>query len=160
MTPRKSTATRSIRIEQQVCFSLHAAARTYDALYRELLAPHGLSYPQYLVMIVLGQSGSLGVKEIGESLRLDSGTLSPLLKRLEIAGLVARVRDPADERRVTVSLTAAGERTLRKVGTVPAQVANASGLSLAELRSLMAVLRSTTTSVDRQLEQLKATREA
>lgn len=155
--PRESAS--SIRIEQQVCFALHAAARTFDALYRELLAPHGLSYPQYLVLIVLGQSGPLGVSDIGARLRLDSGTLSPLLKRLEGAGLVARVRDKADERRVLVSLTTAGERTLHDVGTVPARVAKASGLSLTELRSLMAVLRSTSTAVDRQLEQLRARKE-
>jgi DNA-binding MarR family transcriptional regulator len=173
MTPRKSATTassattarsattttsatsRPIRIEQQVCFALHAAARTFDALYRELLEPHGLSYPQYLVMIVLGQSGPLGVKEIGANLRLDSGTLSPLLKRLENAGLVARVRDVADERRVSVSLTAAGERTLHNVGAVPASVAKASGLSMGELTSLMALLRNTTTAVDGQLEQLR-----
>jgi MarR family transcriptional regulator, organic hydroperoxide resistance regulator len=160
MTPSKSATPVSIRIEQQVCFSLHAAARTYDALYRELLEPHGLSYPQYLVMIVLGQSGPLGVKDIGASLRLDSGTLSPMLKRLEVAGLVARVRDVADERRVSVSLTTAGQGTLHNVATVPARVAKASGLTMKELSSLMAVLRDTTAAVDQQLEQLKASREA
>ncbi|MDQ1537901.1 MAG: MarR family transcriptional regulator, organic hydroperoxide resistance regulator [Actinomycetota bacterium] len=158
MTSRKSTATVSIRIEQQVCFALHAAARTYDGLYRELLAPYHLSYPQYLVMIVVGESGPLGVKDIGASLRLDSGTLSPLLKRLESAGLVERLRDAADERRVSVSLTPAGRRTLRDVGGVPAQVAEASGMSMKELRSLMALLRNTTTAVDLQLGQLKASR--
>jgi|SRR5450631_1288703 len=152
--PRKSATSGPIRIEQQVCFSLHAAARAYDGLYRELLAPHGLSYPQYLVMIVLGQSGPLAVKDIGASLRLDSGTLSPLLKRLEGAGLVTRVRDVADERRVSVSLTTAGRHTLDNLGTVPALVAKASGLSMTELSSLMALLRNTTSNVDHQLKEL------
>jgi len=155
----KSGNRRPIRIEQQVCFSLHAAARAYDALYRELLAPHGLSYPQYLVMIVLGQSEPLPVKDIGASLRLDSGTLSPLLKRLEGAGLVTRVRDVEDERRVTVRLTTAGRGTLHNLGTIPAHVAKASGLSLTELRSLMALLRTTTSAVDHKIEQLKAAHE-
>lgn len=154
--PARSATSRPIRIEQQVCFSLHAAARAYDALYRELLAPHGLSYPQYLVMIVLGQSEPLAVKDIGASLRLDSGTLSPLLKRLEGAGLVTRVRDVGDERRVRVSLTTTGRRTLHNLGTIPAQVAKASGLSVTELRSLMALLRNTTSAVDHEIEQLKA----
>ena len=160
MTSRKSSRSGSIRIEQQVCFSLHAAARTYDALYRELLAPYGLSYPQYLVMIVRGQAGPLGVNDIGASLRLDSGTLSPLLKRLESAGLVARVRESTDERRVSVSLTPAGQGTLRDVGKVPARVAEASGLSMTELSSLMAMLRNTTTAVDLQLGELKARKKA
>jgi len=158
--PGTSATRHSIRIETQVCFSLHAAARAYDALYRELLAPHGLSYPQYLVMIVLGQSGPLGVKDIGAILRLDSGTLSPLLKRLESAALVTRVRDLCDERRVSVSLTSAGEKTLHHLGTVPAAVAKASGLSLTELRSLIALLRDTTSAVDGQIEQLKAAEQA
>lgn len=152
----QSGTSRPIRIERQVCFSLHAAARAYDALYRELLAPHGLSYPQYLVMIVLGQSEPLAVKDIGASLRLDSGTLSPLLKRLEGAGLVTRARDVGDERRVRVSLTAAGRGTLHNLGTIPAQVAKASGLSLTELRSLMALLRTTTSAVDQKIGQLRA----
>jgi len=160
MTSRKPARSGTIRIEQQVCFALHAAARTFDALYRELLAPHGLSYPQYLVMIVIGQSGPLGVNEIGASLRLDSGTLSPLLKRLQGAGLVGRVRDVADERRVTVSLTPAGQAILRDVETVPARVAEASGLSMTELRSLMAMLRSTTTAVDLQLSRLGTRKKA
>jgi len=158
MTSRKPARSASIQIEQQVCFALHAAARTYDALYRELLAGHGLSYPQYLVMIVLGQSGPMGVSDIGATLRLDSGTLSPLLKRLESAGLVARVRDLADERRVEVSLTAAGQGILGDVAQVPARVAEASGLSRAELGSLMDMLRGTTTAVDSELSQRKAGR--
>lgn len=107
-------------------------------------------------MIVLGQSEPLAVKDIGASLGLDSGTLSPLLKRLEGAGLVTRVRDIGDERRVRVSLTTTGRRTLHNLGTIPAQVAKASGLSVTELRSLMALLRNTTSAVDHEIEQLKA----
>ncbi|MGH3386202.1 MAG: MarR family winged helix-turn-helix transcriptional regulator [Nocardioidaceae bacterium] len=151
MTPRKSAAPRTIKIEQQVCFSLHAAARTYDALYRDLLAPHDLSYPQYLVLIVLGQSGPMSVNEVGAVLRLDSGTLSPLLKRLDAKGLVSRERDPADERRVQVSLTRAGSRTLANLADVPAQVAKASGMTMPELRRLMDNLRATTAAADEHI---------
>lgn len=154
MTSHKSgggAAGRPVRIEQQVCFSLHAAARAYDALYRDLLAPHGLSYPQYLVLIVLGQSGPQSVKDVGAALRLDSGTLSPMLKRMEATGLVSRRRDPADERRVTVALTAEGEQRLDSVGDVQRQVARASGLRVSQLEDLMQVLRSTTASVDDHL---------
>jgi DNA-binding MarR family transcriptional regulator len=149
MAPRKSDPT--IRIEQQVCFTLHAAARAYDGLYRELLAPHGLSYPQYLALIVLGESGSPSVKEIGVALRLDSGTLSPMLKRMEAAGLVTRQRDLGDERRVTVALTSAGRERLAAVADVQREVARASGLRVDELEALMAVLRATAASVGARL---------
>jgi DNA-binding MarR family transcriptional regulator len=148
MTSRKSGQP---RIEQQVCFSLHAAARAYDALYRELLVPHGVSYPQYLALIVLGQRGEVTVKELGASLRLDSGTLSPMLKRMEAAGLVSRKRDPADERRVVVGLTEVGRSRLAAVSGVPREVARVSGLAVDELEGLMGVLRATTASVDSHL---------
>ena len=156
LTPTASTAsttstTQTIRIEEQVCFSLHAAARAYDALYRELLAPHGLSYPQYLALIVLGQSGPQAVKQVGAALRLDSGTLSPMLKRMEAAGLLTRQRDPADERRVTVALTPTGHERLAAVGGVQREVAGASGLGLDQLEELMGVLRATAAAVDTRL---------
>jgi DNA-binding MarR family transcriptional regulator len=157
MTSRKSGedavrgAGRSVRIEQQVCFSLHAAARAYDALYRELLAPFGLSYPQYLALIVLGQSGAQSVKDLGAALRLDSGTLSPMLKRMEAGGLVSRQRDPADERRVTVTLTHGGESRLADVSGLQHEVARLSGLEVSQLRDLMGMLRTTTATLDAHL---------
>ncbi|MDX6329968.1 MAG: MarR family transcriptional regulator, organic hydroperoxide resistance regulator, partial [Streptomycetaceae bacterium] len=95
-----------LRLDHQICFSLHAASRAFGSLYRDLLRDVGLTYSQYLVMLVLWEHGDLAVKAIGEHLRLDSGTLSPLLKRLESTGLVRRERSATDERSVTIHLTA------------------------------------------------------
>jgi MarR family transcriptional regulator, organic hydroperoxide resistance regulator len=157
MTSRKSVrSVPPVRLEQQVCFSLHAAARAYDALYRELLAPYGLSYPQYLALIVLGQRGQSTVKELGEALRLDSGTLSPMLKRMQVAGLVDRRRDLADERRVVVALTETGRERLAAVSGVQREVARVSGLGTGDLERLMGVLRATTAAVDAHLAGIPA----
>ncbi|WP_353862470.1 MarR family winged helix-turn-helix transcriptional regulator [Svornostia abyssi] len=101
-----------LALDRQVCFALYAASRAVTAAYRPLLEPLGLTYPQYLVMLVLWERGPLPVHEIGDALRLDSGTLSPLLKRLEAGGLVRRRRSAEDERRVLVALTDEG-RALR-----------------------------------------------
>ena len=101
-----------LALDQHVCFGLYAAANLISRRYRPLLAELGLTFPQYLVMLVLWESAPQTVSSIGERLHLDSGTLTPLLKRLESGGFVARRRDPTDERRVLVSLTDAG-RALR-----------------------------------------------
>src|SRR4051812_37835998 len=97
-----------LRLDQQICFSLNAASRAFGGVYRVLLKDLGLTYPQYLVMLLLWEHGDLPVKKLGEHLRLDSGTLSPLLKRLETAGLVQRERSARDERSVEVRLTEEG----------------------------------------------------
>lgn len=101
-----------LRLDRQICFSLNAASRAFGGVYRTLLKDLGLTYPQYLVMLVLWEAapeeGPLPVKRLGERLRLDSGTLSPLLKRLEANGLVRRERSATDERSVTIALTPAG----------------------------------------------------
>ena len=89
-----------LRLDQQICFSLNAASRAFGGVYRVVLKDLGLTYPQYLVMLVLWEHGELPVKKLGEHLRLDSGTLSPLLKRLEATGLVRRERSARDERSV------------------------------------------------------------
>ena len=99
------------RLDEQLCFALHAASRAFTQRYRALLEPLGLTYTQYIVMLVLWEEDGLGVKELGERLRLDSGTLTPLLKRLEREGHVERARDKQDEPRVLVFLTEGG-RTL------------------------------------------------
>ncbi|MGY1425173.1 MarR family winged helix-turn-helix transcriptional regulator [Lysobacter sp. A289] len=101
-----------ISLDHQVCFGLYAASNLITRRYRPLLAELGLTFPQYLVMLVLWESEPLAVSAIGERLHLDSGTLTPLLKRLEAGGLVVRRRDVADERRVLISLTDEG-RALR-----------------------------------------------
>ncbi|MFE5796886.1 MarR family winged helix-turn-helix transcriptional regulator [Streptomyces sp. NPDC056503] len=125
-----------LRLDHQICFSLHAATRAFNGVYREALKELGLTYPQYLVMLVLWEHGELPVKGIGERLRLDSGTLSPLLKRLEAAGYVERRRSAEDERSVTVRVTAAGAGLRERALGVPRRIAAATGLDLAEIAEL------------------------
>ena len=96
-------------LDQQLCFALYAASNAMTRIYRDLLEPLGLTYPQYLAMLVLWEQAPVTVKALGDRLQLDSGTLTPMLKRMEQAGLVHRRRDPADERQLEVSLTEAGE---------------------------------------------------
>ncbi|MCZ0979537.1 MarR family transcriptional regulator [Streptomyces diastatochromogenes] len=133
-----------LRLDHQICFSLHAATRAFNGVYREALKELGLTYPQYLVMLVLWEHGELPVKGIGERLRLDSGTLSPLLKRLEAAGHVERRRSPEDERSVTVRLTAEGTALRGKALGVPRRIAAATGLELGEIVALRARLDALT----------------
>ncbi|WP_395360456.1 MarR family winged helix-turn-helix transcriptional regulator [Streptomyces sp. YH02] len=125
-----------LRLDHQICFSLHAATRAFNGVYREALKELGLTYPQYLAMLVLWEHGELPVKGIGERLRLDSGTLSPLLKRLETAGYVERRRSPEDERSVTVCPTPEGAALKEKARDVPRRIAAATGLDLADIRDL------------------------
>ena len=110
-------------------------------LYKPLLEPLGLTYPQYLVMLVLWERDDLTVSDIGQRLTLDSGTLTPLLKRLQASGLLARTRDTADERRVLLKLTATGRGLKARAAKVPTQVACATACSLDELASLTARLK-------------------
>jgi DNA-binding MarR family transcriptional regulator len=111
-------------------------------LYKPLLDPLGLTYPQYLAMLVLWEGDGLTVSALGERLQLDSGTLTPLLKRLEAAGLVQRLRDSADERRVLLRLTPAGRALKARALKVPAAVACAAGCPLDELAALTARLKT------------------
>ncbi|OAR23059.1 MarR family transcriptional regulator [Streptomyces sp. ERV7] len=137
-----------LRLDHQVCFSLHAASRAFGGVYRDALKDLGLTYPQYLVMLVLWEHGPQPVKVIGERLRLDSGTLSPLLKRLEAAGLVTRERSAEDERSVTVRLTEEGSGLRERALPVPLKILSATGLSVAEVLSLQRLLGRITTSLD------------
>ncbi|MFF6882014.1 MarR family winged helix-turn-helix transcriptional regulator [Streptomyces sp. NPDC012421] len=140
-----------LRLDHQICFSLHAATRAFNGVYREALKELGLTYPQYLVMLVLWEHGELPVKGIGERLRLDSGTLSPLLKRLEVAGYVERRRSAEDERSVTVRPTAAGAALRERALGVPRRIAAATGLDLAsigDLRDRLAALAARLDSLD------------
>jgi len=131
-----------LALDRQLCFALYASSLAMTKLYKPLLEPLGLTYPQYLVMLVLWEHDGLGVGEIGERLALDSGTLTPLLKRLEQAGLLTRLRDTADERRVRVALTATGRALRRRAQAVPQSIAAASGCSLGELSELTAQLQA------------------
>ncbi|WP_406633394.1 MarR family winged helix-turn-helix transcriptional regulator [Pseudarthrobacter quantipunctorum] len=124
------------RLDHQVCFALYSASRAATAVYRPVLEELGLTYPQYLVMLVMWENEPRGVKEIGEELGLDSGTLSPLLKRLEALGLCGRRRSGEDERRVAIHLTPAGRELSGKAGAIPQRLAQAAGLTAEELDQL------------------------
>ncbi|QTZ95349.1 MarR family winged helix-turn-helix transcriptional regulator [Streptomyces auratus] len=137
-----------LRLDHQLCFSLHAASRAFGGVYRDALKGLGLTYPQYLVMLVLWEHGPQPVKAIGEQLRLDSGTLSPLLKRLESAGLVRRERSTEDERSVTIHLTPAGDELRAKALPVPRRMLAATGLTIEELRTLQGLLGRVTSALD------------
>ncbi|MET7685458.1 MarR family transcriptional regulator [Streptomyces sp. NPDC005423] len=137
-----------LRLDQQICFSLNAASRAFGGVYRVLLKDLGLTYPQYLVMLVLWEHGDLPVKKLGEHLRLDSGTLSPLLKRLETAGLVRRERSARDERSVEVGLTEQGAELRERALEVPRHILGATGFDLDGIRDLRARLDQLTTALD------------
>jgi DNA-binding MarR family transcriptional regulator len=128
--------TGDLKLEKQVCFALYAASRAVTNLYRPVLDALGLTYPQYLVMLVLWERGPATVKELGTALDLDSGTLSPLLKRLEAAGLVRRRRCAEDERVVRIHLTEAGDALRARATGVPRKLSGATGMALADLEEL------------------------
>ncbi|GLZ76539.1 MarR family transcriptional regulator [Actinorhabdospora filicis] len=138
----------TLRLSLQTCFALYGASRAVTSAYRPLLDPLGLTYPQYLVLLVLWERDGRAVKEIGAELRLDSGTLSPLLKRLEAAGFVERRRETADERVVTVHLTGSGRALRESVACVPGQVAAKAGLDREELIALRDVLTRLTRTIE------------
>ena len=128
------------RLNRQLCFAMYSASRAATAAYRPMLDELGLTYPQYLVMLVLWEDEPRSVRELGEELGLDSGTLSPLLKRLETLGLVERRRSAEDERRVEVFLTDAGTALSTRASAIPQRLADAAGLSPAELEQLRETL--------------------
>jgi len=134
--PSTPSADDMLRLDNQLCFAVYSASLAMTKLYKPLLDKLKLTYPQYLVMLVLWERDGLMVSELGERLSLDSGTLTPLLKRLEANGLVARIRDVADERRVHVSLTAAGRKLKARAASVPACLMAASQCSIEELVAL------------------------
>jgi MarR family transcriptional regulator, organic hydroperoxide resistance regulator len=131
-----------LALDHQLCFALYSASLAMTKLYKPLLEPLDLTYPQYLVMLVLWEGDGVTVSALGERLALDSGTLTPLLKRLEAAGLVQRLRDAADERRVLLQLTAAGRALKARATAVPPAIASASGCSLSELSELTSRLQA------------------
>lgn len=141
-------------LDSQMCFALYSASLTMTKVYKPLLQKFGLTYPQYLVMLVLWEHDERSVSELGERLFLDSGTLTPLLKRLEALTFVTRARDITDERRVIVALTAAGKRLQKQSLAIPQHVSCATGCSMPELIALtkqlsdlrVALLRSTSST--------------
>lgn len=131
---------RLLRLESQLCFPLYAAAKAVVNRYKPFLNEIDLTYTQYIVMMVLWESKSIGVKELGKRLYLDSGTLTPLLKRLEGKGFVRRERSSEDERVVNIHMTEAGEKLKKKAAEVPAQMAKCMPLSREEAGTLYALL--------------------
>ncbi|MEE7460393.1 MarR family transcriptional regulator [Methylobacterium fujisawaense] len=120
-----------------MCFAVYAAAHAFGRAYRNLLGRHELTYPQYLVLLVLWEQDGLSVKEIGNRLFLDSGTLTPLLKRLEASGRVRRARDRVDERQVSIFLTAAGEALREELACLPDEAGGMTGLDIQGRKDLL-----------------------
>lgn len=136
-TPNPSAPSHpALLLDNQLCFALYSTSLAMTKLYKPLLAALGLTYPQYLVMLVLWERDGVTVSELGDRLFLDSGTLTPLLKRMEAADLLARTRSAQDERRVLIALSAAGRKLKARAAKVPACVAAATHCPLPELRAL------------------------
>ncbi|WP_272953633.1 MarR family winged helix-turn-helix transcriptional regulator [Rhizobium skierniewicense] len=125
-----------VRLDLQICFALYGASHAFNRAYKPLLEPLGLTYPQYLVMMALWEKETATVKTLGEMLGLDSGTLSPLLKRLEHAGLITRKRGTVDERQVMIALTGEGAELKTKATDVMRSIGEATGCTLDELGQL------------------------
>ncbi len=134
--PAPLKADAMLQLDNQLCFALYSASLAMTKVYKPLLDAIGLTYPQYLVMLVLWEQEGLMVSEIGEKLHLDSGTLTPLLKRLEAAGLLTRRRAVDDERRVHIALTAAGQALKTQAALIPGCILSASRCTLPELTAL------------------------
>jgi DNA-binding MarR family transcriptional regulator len=133
MARKPSAADAPLRLDNQICFAVYSAAHAFNRVYKPLLDRLGLTYPQYLVMLVLWERDDVPVKDIGERLFLDSGTLTPLLKRLEAAHLVKRTRSREDERQVLIALTPQGHALKEKARAVPQSILAASDCSVSEL---------------------------
>ena len=134
----------NLNLDHQLCFLVYSTNLALNQLYRKLLTPLGLTYPQYLVMLVLWEKDGLTVSEIGEKLFLESSTLTPLLKKLQSNGIVNRERSTKDERQVIISLTAQGHALKLKAVNIPLQVAQASACdldSITQLKDLLSNLR-------------------
>ncbi|HEY2043304.1 MAG TPA: MarR family transcriptional regulator [Jatrophihabitans sp.] len=146
--PAEMTVDDPLALERQVCFALSIASRSVLTVYRPYLEPMGLTHPQYLVMLALWGEAPLSVKRLGELLRLEPATLSPLLKRLESAGAITRSRNRKDERQLDVSLTAAGQKLRAQAERIPAAIAQRLGVDVSELQSLHAALVRIIDAVD------------
>ncbi|MBN9239273.1 MAG: MarR family transcriptional regulator [Micrococcales bacterium 70-64] len=125
-----------LALDRQVCFALAAASRSVIGVYRPVLEPLGLTHPQYLVMLALWERSPRTVRDIGEALHLEPATLSPLLKRLEAAGLLTRARSTVDERALDVTLTEAGTALREQAEKVPGRIVERLGMPVAELEAI------------------------
>lgn len=140
--PSATATDKLLQLDNQLCFAVYSTSLAMTRLYKPLLDELGLTYPQYLVMLALWEREGGTVSELGEQLSLDSGTLTPLLKRLEASGLVTRLRDAVDERRVRITLTSAGRQLRLRAADVPACMLAASECSIDELIALTRQLQS------------------
>jgi DNA-binding MarR family transcriptional regulator len=138
-----------LALDRQVCFALSVASRSVIAIYRPLLEPHGLTHPQYLVLLALWQSSPRSVRDIGETLRHEPATLSPMLKRLEALGYITRRRARADERQLAVDLTDAGRALRAEAEKIPYRVVETLGMSLEELEALHKALSRVIAATER-----------
>lgn len=125
-----------IRLDDMLCFAVYSTGLAFNRVYKPLLDRLGLTYPQYIAILALAQKDDLSIGELGEQLFLESNTLTPLVKRLEAAGLVARRRDPEDERVVRVSLTDQGRSLLTGLQCVPDEIAQAAGITLEQFHAM------------------------
>ena len=125
-----------LQLDNQLCFALYSTSLAMTKVYKPLLDELGLTYPQYLAMLVLWERDGLMVSQLGERLYLDSGTLTPLLKRLEASGHISRIRDVEDERRVYVTLTSSGRKLKTRAAKIPGCILSASQCSIPELMAL------------------------
>jgi DNA-binding MarR family transcriptional regulator len=130
MPNKTDTVDAMLQLDNQLCFALYSTSLAMTKLYKPLLEELGLTYPQYLAMLVLWEQDGLTVSELGERLYLDSGTLTPLLKRMETAGLVSRMRAVQDERRVHITLTAEGRKLKAKAAKIPGCILSATQCSI------------------------------
>ena len=137
----KADRVRASVLDEQLCFALYTASRAMTSCYRPMLDAMGLTYPQFLVLLVLWERGDSSVTGIGTALQLETGTLSPLLKRLETAGFITRTRQAEDERSVVVGLTDAGRALEERAATVQREVNDATGMTDDEIVALRATLR-------------------
>ncbi|MGW4483878.1 MarR family winged helix-turn-helix transcriptional regulator [Amycolatopsis sp. NPDC004368] len=140
--------TGSLLLDEQLCFGLYSASRALTSLYRTLLEPLDLTYPQYLVMLALWERDAQQVKELGTALNLDSGTLSPLLKRLEKAGLVSRERQADDERSVRITLTEKGHHLRELAERIPPHIGRSLGFDVETITRLRDSMDHLTESVN------------
>ena len=131
-----------LQLDHQLCFALYSASLAMTRLYKPLLDELGLTYPQYLAMLVLWEQDGLMVSELGQRLYLDSGTLTPLLKRLETSGYISRIRALEDERRVYITLTAAGRKLKTHAAKIPDCILSASQCSISEISDLTRQVQS------------------
>ncbi|EPZ46068.1 MarR family winged helix-turn-helix transcriptional regulator [Alicyclobacillus acidoterrestris] len=140
-----------LKLDNQLCFSVYALSREITKLYRPLLDELGVTYPQYLVLLVLWEEESSTVKHLGERLYLDSGTLTPMLKRMETAGLLRRDRDKEDERTVRISLTEKGQKLRANAYCIPESLLKRLGSDEQEVERLLATLRGMIQQVQQQI---------